>query len=210
MFYAHPCYNPRMADTDTDTDTDEGAQSASDDVVTGEHSGMQAVSTRYRVSDTDTRYRVPAANGSSGYVVPIRTTERAREVAGIRWARYRAAAAARVVTAVQSVADADDSAVIAGALAASKRKGEHAAYGAIVGKLAERAYMDADPQAARFVRSAIGADVGAPERGAADTGTGVGVDTQSARDLADMLAAYREWRDGRAAGAGADDNDSVI
>src|SRR3990167_10152298 len=105
----------------------------------------------------------PASNavivggGGRGLIAPIRTPERAREVAAIRWAKYRASAAAEVARAVAAVADADDSTRISAA-----KRGDVVAYGLIAGKLAERAYMDADPRAAQFVRSALGADTGAP------------------------------------------------
>ena len=132
--------------------------------------------------------RIASPTGSGGYVTPIRTSERGRELAAIRWSRYRAAAADAVARSVAAVADADD-----GARISADKRGDVVAYGLIAGKLAERAYMDADPQAARFVRSAIGADVGAPA--ARDAGSGaphaavsISLSADAARALAGVLA----------------------
>ena len=170
-------------------------------VVTGEHDGqsegVHGNGSLHGNGNTKPA-RIPALRG--GTLTPIRSSERGLELVTRRWALYRAKAEAATTSAVAAVADTDDGAVIADALRRSKREAGGAAYGAIVGKLAERAYMDADPQSARFVRSALGADVGAPVRGGSEAGVGVGVDTQSVRDLAELLAAYRAWRDGRRAG----------
>ena len=170
-----------MADTDTDTDTGAGAQPVGGSVVTGEHSGGKQPAS------------IPGGGGY-GAVIPIRTPERGRELANRRWELHRREAAAAVARRVGAVATAEDQAQLSDAPPA--RRGA-VAYAILAGIQAESAYMDANPQAFRNVRQAIGADVGAPERGTADTGTGVGVDTAAARDLAEMLAAYRAWRDGR-------------
>jgi len=120
-------------------------------------------------------------------------------LAAIRWAKHRKAAADGVARRVGAVATKEDQAVMDAAKGESGRA--VAAYGILAGIQGERAYMDGDPQSFRAVRAALGADVGAPMRGASDAGMGVGVDAQAGRDLAELLAAYRAWRDGRAGAA---------
>ena len=147
--------------------------------------------------------RIPAPRGN-GYVTPIRSTARGQELAAIRWAKHRKAAADGVARRVGAVATAEDQAIMDAAKGESGRA--VAAYGILSGIQAERAYMDGDPQSFRAVRMALGADVGAPVRGENEGGIGVGVDTQSARDMAELLAAYRAWRDGRAGSGGDNSN----
>ena len=149
--------------------------------------------------DNTKAIRIPAPHGKGGYVTPIRTPERARELSAIRWSKYRASAAAEVARAVAAVADADDSKRITASM-----KGDVVAYGLIAGKLAERAYVDADPRSAQFVRSALGADTGAPSSSRDSTSqtpaVSISLSADAARALAGVLAALA----GRSGGADAD------
>ena len=134
-------------------------------------------------ASTPERTRVPGRNGGT-ILSPVRTSAQAREMVEKRWERWRRAAERGMTIGALTKDDEK--------LTLTKRAAI-TAYTEIVRYQAEKA-MQCDDKgrpntpAARFVREAIGADVGSPTQNRADNGTGITVTLSVAPEVAAALA----------------------
>lgn len=133
----------------------------------------------------DNKPRALTRIGRNGGTLRPFDPARGREAARKRWERYRSAAAAEVLRRVRAVASKEDKAIID---AAHETNQVAAVYGVLAGIQGERAYVERDQQSFRTVRSAIGADTGAPAaHEAADQPNSVGVSISLSADAARAL-----------------------